>query len=115
MRSIIKIFKNSKSFRIKSQGLSMIPVLWPGDLIYFSKKKTENLKENDLILAFKNEKLFAHRVIYRTAGYLIPKGNNIILCAGRIYPRKLTGTVPKLNRGTRHIDWRIFILFNRRP
>src|SRR3989344_5224599 len=110
MRSIIKIFKNSKSFRIKSQGLSMIPVLWPGDLIYFSIKKTENLKENDLILAFKNEKLFAHRVIYRTAGYLITKGDNNILCDGRIYPRQVIGTVTKLNRGNQHIDLENFYL-----
>lgn len=104
MNKIIKLLLKSKSFPLKSQGSSMLPILRSADVVYFKKINFKNLKANDLVLVKKNHQLFTHRVIYKTDKHLVTKGDNNPQSDGKIYPIQIIGKVIKVKRDGKEFD-----------
>lgn len=63
-------------FRMRSEGVSMYPLLHPGDLIEFQKISPLQVKMNDIVLLYLNEKFITHRVIYLTKNTIVTRGDN---------------------------------------
>lgn len=99
--SKVQIIKNigiKKEFLLKSQGKSMQPVLNPDDVLYFKKISFTKIKLNDIVLVFKNNTPFAHRVIYKSKKYIITKGDNNPRSDGKVYPPQIIGKVYQIKR-----------------
>ena len=103
MQNILKSLLKTKSFSLKAEGNSMLPVLHSGDVVFYRKTSLKGIKVNDLVLIKKNNKLFTHRVIYK-AVFLITKGDNNPESDGKIYPRQIIGKVVKVKRDGREFD-----------
>jgi len=98
MKKVIKMLINKRVLSIKSQGMSMIPLLQPYDMIYFKKISFNLLKINDIVTIQLKNKLITHRIIYKTNNYLITKGDSNHQSDGKIYPRKIVGKVYQVKR-----------------
>ena len=83
---------------IKTFGSSMMPLLRDGDVVFIKKIKFQKIKVNDIICIAKNGKIFTHRVIYKTKGYVITKGDNNNISDGKVYSRNILGTVYQIKR-----------------
>ena len=87
-----------KTFSLCSEGVSMLPILHPGDIITYNKIRFPQCKTNDVILIKQNKKLFAHRVIYKARNYLITKGDNNLQADKRVYPHQIIAKVIQVKR-----------------
>ncbi len=97
-RIIDAIIKNRKSFRLRAEGISMVPFLQSGDILYLAKVSFSKLKVNDLVMVKKGGRIFTHRVIYKKSNYIITKGDNNLSSDGKIYPRQIIGKVYQVKR-----------------
>ncbi len=100
---LFQIIRN-KSLPLKSQGSSMLPILYSNDMAYFKKIQFKQVKIDDIILVHKNKRPFTHRIIYKTDKYLITKGDNNFQSDGKIYPRQIIGKVAKVKRDGKEFD-----------
>ena len=63
-------------FMKETEGISMIPIIYPEDSLYLQNVVFSRLKVNDIAVFQKNNELITHRVIYKTRKYFITKGDN---------------------------------------
>ena len=85
---------------IKTFGNSMLPLLYDRDVIYLKKKEFGKILLNDIVTVKKYNKIFTHRVIYKTLNYIITAGDNNNKSDGRIYSKNIIGIVYKVKRNT---------------
>lgn len=94
----VECLLKKKNFILKADGVSMIPLLQPKDVIYYQKIVSKKCRVNDLVLIYKNKKLFTHRIIYKTKNYLVTKGDNNLESDGIIHPRQIIAKVYQVKR-----------------
>ncbi len=106
MKHIITLLKKKSSFSLQAEGISMLPLLWPGDTVYYRKIRFGRLKINDVVIAIKSNRIFIHRVIYKKGNYVVTKGDNNMESDGKIYNRQIVGSVYQFKRQGRiiHLD-----------
>lgn len=101
--SLLKKIKGKSEIRLASEGISMIPFLQPGDVLYFKKTPFGKISVNDFIGVIKSGKIFTHRVMYKRDNFVISKGDNNQFSDGKISPRQIFGKVYKIHRNKRKI------------
>jgi signal peptidase I len=104
MNTLLSLICSQSYFPLKSQGKSMQPILWENDIVYFKKTAFSKIKVNDLIVFYQKKKIICHRVIYKTDGYLITKGDNTLSADGKIYPKQILGRVYQIKRNGQFFD-----------
>lgn len=104
MKTLLNQLKKKKFFSLQADGESMLPLLHPKDQVFYEKVSFAKIKTNDLILVYKNNKPFTHRVIYKINQYLITKGDNNLESDGKIYPRQIIGKITSVKRKSKIID-----------
>jgi len=97
MKSIIRELTNRTYFSLRSQGISMMPVLYPDDIIYY-KKLISRYNVYDIVLIKKVNNYLTHRIIYKNNGAYITKGDNNTKSDGKIYPRQIIAKVTGVKR-----------------
>jgi len=110
IHSIIEQLKKRREFSLQADGQSMLPLLHPDDLVNYQRISFSKLKTNDLILVFKNNLAFTHRIIYKTDKYLITKGDNNLESDGKINPKQIIGKVVSVKRKNQIIDPEVLYL-----
>ena len=78
----------------------MEPLLHDGNIVFYRKTPFSSLKQNDIVIVYKNKKYVTHRVIYTSELYVITKGDNNNFIDGKIKPSQIVGRVYKIRRGT---------------
>ena len=101
---LFKLFEKKRQFTLKSSGLSMFPILYDSDLVYYQKIKFSQIKINDLILIRKNKIFLTHRTIYKNNIYLITKGDNNPESDGKIYSRDILGKACQVKRSGKVVN-----------
>lgn len=81
-----------------AEGTSMLPILYPRDLIYFKKASFLQCRINDIVIIKKQKQLLTHRVIYKNRSSLITKGDNNLQSDGKILPRQIIGKAYQIKR-----------------
>jgi hypothetical protein len=51
------------TIRLTAWGTSMLPSIWPGDLLEIEPVKHDQIVRGDIVLALRNHRVFIHRVI----------------------------------------------------
>lgn len=67
------------TLRLRVNGLSMLPSIWPGDLLLIQRQQMTQVSEGDVVLFARRGRLFAHRVVHihgeRQPAFLITRGD----------------------------------------
>lgn len=111
MQSIPAGIIKKRIFSLKAEGVSMLPLLRPGDVLFFKKIKFHQAKVNEIILVKKANKEIVHRVIYRKKNYLVTKGDHNPLSDGRIKPEQVCAKVIAVKRNGKKFDLGSLYLF----
>lgn len=99
MKKTSLFLQSLKRFKIPGDGKSMVPVLWPKDILYIKKLSFNKIKVDDIVLTHNEKFLFAHRVIYKNSDFVVTKGDNNTISDGKIAAEKIIGKVEKIKRG----------------
>jgi len=63
--------------RLKVTGASMLPYVWPGDVVTVQRRDAADLRPGQIVLYRRHGKLIAHRVKAIVGDYLITQGDSL--------------------------------------
>jgi signal peptidase I len=58
-----EVLRSSGSLRLQVTGWSMLPTVWPGDILVIESVESDAVSEGDIVLFGRNRRFFAHRII----------------------------------------------------
>jgi signal peptidase len=103
-RSIaIEVLRSTGKLQLRVTGTSMLPTLWPGDLLSIQSKHVEPVQPGEVVLFQRENRLFIHRVVRSFA----VKGQHLFITRGDCMPQTdpaiteqhVLGKVMEIQRG----------------
>jgi hypothetical protein len=92
-----KALRSFGSLRLQVTGLSMIPSVWPGDLVLIRQKEIGQIVPGDIVLFARGGRLIAHRVVCEAGDHetmrLITRGDSLLKEDSAITRVELLGKV----------------------
>ena len=93
------------TLRLRITGTSMLPIVWPGDILTVSTHDAAKALPGDIVLFHRGDKLVAHRVIERTIGpngiRWVTRGDAVGDNDAPVSSEELLGRVTAVERGSR--------------
>ena len=89
--------------RVKVTGSSMIPAIWPGDVVVVHRSDGVELKPGEIVLSMREEKLVAHRIVYICDDSVITRGDTLYSDDPPIGKSEIVGRVICLIRYGRRV------------
>ena len=100
-----EVLRSFGSLRFRAIGASMLPTLWPGDILSVRRMDEHDALPGDIVLYARQGSLVAHRVVKRTVHQdrveLITRGDSMPLDDAPISRHELLGRVTTIERGAR--------------
>jgi hypothetical protein len=78
LRGSNQLFDGARRFvRLKVYGESMLPTLWPGDVVEIASCSVNEIQGGDIVLATRDGRLFLHRLVTAQAGGFVLRGDSV--------------------------------------
>jgi len=97
------VARRTGEVRLKVAGASMLPTIWPGDLVTVQRCEFSELRLGQIILHGQREKLTLHRIARIDDGRLITRGDSLPLYDPPVMPSEVLGQVVSISRGGQSI------------
>jgi len=96
--------RSSGKLRFEAMGWSMMPTLWPRDIVEINRADGKNVAIGDIVLFVRTGKLCAHRVVSKSRGAdgdirFTTQGDSLPMADLEISSRELLGKVCLISRG----------------
>lgn len=65
------------TIRLQAQGTSMLPSIWPGDVLSIEPKPGREIVPGDIVLVAKQRRFFVHRLIEKYDARWITRGDSL--------------------------------------
>jgi signal peptidase len=99
-----EVARASGEVRLKVNGASMLPALWPGDLITVQYCGLAELRRGQIVLHRQEGKLTAHRIQRISPNHLITRGDSVPACDPPVGADGVVGRVASILRNGRAIQ-----------
>jgi hypothetical protein len=66
-----------QSLRFEVHGESMLPTLWPGDIVRIESCSLEDVPPSGIVLAFRDDRLFLHRLVASKPNGFLLRGDSV--------------------------------------
>jgi hypothetical protein len=86
------------ALRLRVTGSSMLPAVRPDDLLLIRHCRIEEAGPGDIVLYIRQRRLFAHRVISRSAARLVTQGDGVAEPDLPVTAHELLGKVTRVMR-----------------
>src|SRR5437763_11389848 len=93
--------RTSGFLRLRATGSSMLPAIWPGDILDIRRCRIGVVRTGEIALFECYGRLVAHRVIGRQGSALITQGDTLPAPDPQVTEAELLGTVFMIRRGRR--------------
>ena len=97
--------------RLKVTGASMLPSLWPGDILTVRRRSVADLVPGQIVLCYRNQAFVAHRLVGKRGRSLITRGDSLPYYDRPFREDEVLGQVVGVLRHGRSIDpsptWRL--------
>jgi hypothetical protein len=104
----LEILKSSGQAKLAVTGASMLPSIWPGDLLEVQQQAVSEVAPGNVVLCERHGGFLAHRVVGKVAGpkgaLLITRGDALRTPDPPVSPEDLLGRVTAILRGGRRIE-----------
>jgi hypothetical protein len=97
------ILRAGGSIRLRALGTSMLPSIWPGDVLNIESMAPEYAVLGDIVLVERNHRFFIHRLIEKHNSGWITCGDSLPHNDLPVPPSSLLGKVSAIHRGHRVI------------
>ena len=102
-----EVLRSFGSLRFRAQGASMMPAVWPGDILSVRRHDAAEAKPGDIVLFGRNGRLVAHRVVERTREQdriqWVTRGDRLDYNDAPVSSHELLGRVVAVERGSRRL------------
>lgn len=92
--------------RVRVTGMSMIPAVWPGDVLVVERRAAEKIERGEIAVAEREGRLVAHRVIgprvdagLKPTATITTRGDSLLAADEPLRVEELLGTVVSIERG----------------
>jgi signal peptidase I len=92
--------------RVKIIGSSMIPAIWPGDVLTVRHREPAELQPGQIVLYQREEMLIAHRITSIQGANVITRGDSVQREDASIGEREIVGEVVCVLRNGRRVQTR---------
>lgn len=101
-----EVLRSCGRLRLRVNGWSMLPSVWPGDTLLVERVNSSAITEGDIVLFGRHQRLFAHRVVRRTAGNfgILTQGDAMRVADGPVDEDEFLGRVVALERDGRFMQ-----------
>jgi hypothetical protein len=97
-----EVLHSRGTLQLRATGISMLPTLWPGDLLTIQSRKFEQVEAGEIVLYSREGRFFVHRVLGKSS----PGGEPVLITRGDcmsdydppIGPAELLGTLTEIYR-----------------
>jgi hypothetical protein len=100
-----EVLRKSGRLRLAAMGQSMLPTLWPGDLLNVCAVQFDEVAAGDVVLFTREDRFFIHRVLGNrdsaggsTGPSLVTRGDSMRTADAPVLPEELLGRVVSVSR-----------------
>jgi signal peptidase I len=100
-----EVLRKSGHLRLAAMGQSMLPTLWPGDLLTVRRVQFDEVAVGDVVLFAREDRFFIHRVLGKhdsaggsTGPSLVTRGDSMRAADAPVSPEELLGRVVSASR-----------------
>jgi signal peptidase I len=97
------LLRSGGTIRIRAFGTSMLPTIWPGDIILIEGSACDRLARGDVVLIKREESIVVHRLINTDYPQWSTRGDAMPQNDPPVRPGDVLGRVREIHRGTRVI------------
>ena len=106
-----EVLRSSGRLRLRATGASMLPTVWPNDILSVRIQDAAEALPGDIVLFARQGRLVAHRVVQRTASQgrilWVTRGDSAGGNDAPISSHELLGRVTAIERGSRPVNPRL--------
>lgn len=103
---VADIARASGKVQLQVSGASMVPALWPGDLLTVRSCCPSELAPNSIIVFRQDQQLVVHRLIHRIGDEIVTRGDARRQLDKAVEPSQIVGRVEIVMRNGRPVDSR---------
>ncbi len=104
---LVEVARNFGEIRFKATGDSMLPSVWPGDLLTVRRQSFSEFRRGQIVLyervAGENAQLVAHRIVDCSGRQLITRGDSLRRNDAPVHEDQILGRVVSISRKGRPI------------
>lgn len=99
-----EILQAGGKVRLAARGHSMLPALWPGDLLHIETTSFDQVRPGDIVLYRRWDRFFIHRVLSKSdqaeseRPSLVTRGDSMTGFDAPVFPQELLGRVVSVQR-----------------
>lgn len=93
-----EVLRRFGELRLQVTGASMLPSLWPGDLLTIHSAQLSEVSRGDIVLFFREGRFFVHRALSVSADHLLTRGDGLATPDPPVGPNELLGRVVSVAR-----------------
>jgi signal peptidase I len=72
-----EVLRAGGSLRLQALGNSMLPAIWPGDVLCIERKRGEEVVPGDIVLVARDGRFFIHRLMEKRESGWITRGDSL--------------------------------------
>lgn len=102
----VEVLQSTGALQMQVTGTSMLPTLWPGDLVRIQSHQSDFIGQGDVVLFEREGRFFLHRVVQATVAgehSLITRGDCMVQEDLPISPSDVLGRIVEVRRGNKTI------------
>lgn len=74
----VDVLRHSGRLRLQVRGESMLPALWPGDVVEIAARSLPSIRRGEIVFALREDHLFVHRFVARVgADRFVARGDSM--------------------------------------
>ena len=74
---VAEVARTFGEVRLKVTGTSMLPSMWPGDILTVRRRIVEELSPGQIVLCYRDRGFVAHRLVRKRGDVLITRGDSL--------------------------------------
>ena len=101
---IAEVVRQFGEVRLKATGTSMLPSIWPGDILTVRRRSAAELLPGQIVLGYRDHQFVAHRLVAKSGGSLITRGDSLPYHDRPFLEGEVLGQVVSILRDGRLVD-----------
>lgn len=91
-----EVLRRFGQLRLRVTGASMLPAIWPGDVVTIHSARFSDVSRGDLVLFFRGQRFFVHRVLDVGDDSLVTRGDSVLGSDPPVHSDELLGRVASI-------------------
>ncbi|MGA8491037.1 MAG: S24/S26 family peptidase [Terriglobales bacterium] len=92
------VLRAGGSIRLQALGSSMLPSIWPGDVLRIERKPAEEVVAGDIVLVARAGRFFVHRLIEKRESGWVTRGDSLSQNDETVAEAQVLGKVSHIHR-----------------